>query len=137
MKRTKTRAWFIGIMLATASLTTQASQLVYIPVNPSFGGNPGNGAYLLNNAQSQNDHTASNNNFDIPRQSDLDRFTSTLQSQLLNDILGNAAGDTEVNQTLTSGNFKINLINNGSGSLTVTVTDTTTGESSVISLATQ
>jgi curli production assembly/transport component CsgF len=31
-----------------------ASELVYTPINPSFGGNPLNGSWLLNQAQAQN-----------------------------------------------------------------------------------
>ncbi|MGB6007142.1 curli assembly protein CsgF [Castellaniella sp.] len=31
----------------------QASQLTYTPVNPSFGGNPLNGSFLLQSAQTQ------------------------------------------------------------------------------------
>ena len=36
-----------------------AGELVYLPANPSFGGNPFNAAPLLTNAQAQNSHTAS------------------------------------------------------------------------------
>ncbi|KAB0617096.1 curli assembly protein CsgF [Castellaniella defragrans] len=43
--------------LAAAGLllsgTAPAGQLVYVPVNPSFGGNPLNGSYLLQSAQAQ------------------------------------------------------------------------------------
>jgi hypothetical protein len=37
-------------------LCCQATELVYTPVNPAFGGNPLNGTWLLNNAQAQNDY---------------------------------------------------------------------------------
>jgi len=40
---------FLGIaLLPLVSLGLQASELVYTPVNPSFGGNPLNGPVLLN-----------------------------------------------------------------------------------------
>ena len=39
-----------GPLLVGACL---AGQLTYVPVNPSFGGNPLNGAYLLQSAQAQ------------------------------------------------------------------------------------
>ncbi|TMP81697.1 curli production assembly protein CsgF, partial [Pseudoalteromonas ruthenica] len=35
-----------------------ASELVYTPINPSFGGSPLNASMLLNKAQSQNKHKA-------------------------------------------------------------------------------
>ena len=78
--------WISGLLVGLASVVAaQATGLVYTPVNPSFGGNPLNGTWLLNNAQSQND-------FDDPDikaritpvgTSALERFTSQLQSRLL------------------------------------------------------
>ena len=49
--------WISGLLIGLASAAAvQATELVYTPVNPSFGGNPLNGTWLLNNAQAQNDH---------------------------------------------------------------------------------
>lgn len=58
--------------------------LVYEPVNPSFGGNSFNSAHLLAIANAQND-------FDPPEeestsQDDLDRFVRSLQSRLLSSL---------------------------------------------------
>ncbi|HEU0231524.1 MAG TPA: curli assembly protein CsgF [Burkholderiaceae bacterium] len=44
--------------LALAAAPSMASQLIYTPVNPSFGGNPLNGTYLLSKAQAENNHQA-------------------------------------------------------------------------------
>ncbi|MHA3903955.1 curli assembly protein CsgF [Castellaniella sp. WN] len=41
------------IALPWASLPASAEQLLYTPVNPSFGGNPLNGPTLLQSAQAQ------------------------------------------------------------------------------------
>jgi hypothetical protein len=38
----------------------QAGELIFRPLNPSFGGNPNLSAHFLNLAQIQNQHTASN-----------------------------------------------------------------------------
>ena len=44
----------IGVLaLATAISPALASQLAYTPVNPTFGGNPLNGTFLLGTAQGQ------------------------------------------------------------------------------------
>ena len=44
--------WISGLLIGLASAAAvQATELVYTPVNPSFGGNPLNGTWLLNNAQ--------------------------------------------------------------------------------------
>jgi curli production assembly/transport component CsgF len=46
----------IGI---NASAPAFASELVYHPVNPTFGGNPLNGSFLLSTAQAQGEGTKS------------------------------------------------------------------------------
>ncbi|MCQ9616450.1 curli assembly protein CsgF [Paenalcaligenes niemegkensis] len=46
----------LTLSLALASATAMASPLVYTPVNPSFGGDPLNGNWLLNSAQLTNKH---------------------------------------------------------------------------------
>jgi curli production assembly/transport component CsgF len=50
------RNWTIAAILAIgviASAPAFASELVYHPVNPTFGGNPLNGSFLLSTAQAQ------------------------------------------------------------------------------------
>ena len=47
----------IAALIATGSWTSasvKATELVYEPINPSFGGNPLNGSFLLSKANSQN-----------------------------------------------------------------------------------
>jgi curli production assembly/transport component CsgF len=43
-----------SILAVTAIGSASAGTLVYQPTNPSFGGNPNNGAFLLNLANAQN-----------------------------------------------------------------------------------
>ncbi|SEN25985.1 curli production assembly/transport component CsgF [Pseudomonas sp. ok272] len=109
----------------------QATELVYTPINPSFGGNPLNGTWLLNNAQSQNDY----DDPDIkPRitptgASALERFTSQLQSRLLGQLLDNiSTGNTG---SLSTDAFIVSVTDD-SGALTIVVTDRATGEISEI-----
>ncbi|HEF4763153.1 TPA: curli production assembly protein CsgF [Pseudomonas putida] len=109
----------------------QATELVYTPVNPSFGGNPLNGTWLLNNAQAQND-------YDDPDLKDratttgtsaLDRFSAQLQSRLLGQLLDNiSTGNTG---SLSTDAFIVNVVDD-SGQLTIEVTDRATGELSEI-----
>jgi len=51
------RRWLVTAVAAAISLSSaaaaQASQMVYHPVNPTFGGNPLNGSTLLSTAQTQ------------------------------------------------------------------------------------
>jgi len=76
----------LGMLLGGLLLSAGASatELVYTPVNPSFGGSPLNGAWLLGNAQAQNnkkDPDALDRSSLFGNQSVLDRFTSQLESR--------------------------------------------------------
>ena len=97
------------ILLACASMSlwagaASAGDLVYTPVNPSFGGNPLNSAHLLGLANAQRDATAEGVN-DGPdpllggglggtgaggtgAQSDADLFVRQLQGRLLSALAG-------------------------------------------------
>jgi curli production assembly/transport component CsgF len=109
----------------------QATELVYTPVNPSFGGNPLNGTWLLNNAQAQNDYDDPdlNNRAAIVGTSALERFTSQLQSRLLGQVLDNIS--TGNSGSLSTDAFIVNVVDD-SGALTIEVTDRVTGEISEI-----
>ncbi len=117
--------------LGTLAFEASATELVYTPVNPSFGGNPLNGAYLLGNAQSQDD----NKNPDaLPRSatttSALSRFTSQLESRLLSQLLTDVS-DGKGGGSLTTNDFIVNIVDLD-GMLTVQITDRLTGEMSEI-----
>jgi curli production assembly/transport component CsgF len=43
-----------ALAIVGAAAPSQASSLIYTPINPSFGGNPQNGPVLLNEANAQN-----------------------------------------------------------------------------------
>lgn len=123
-----------GILLAglLLSSTVTATELVYTPVNPSFGGSPLNGAWLLGNAQAQND-TKDPDAIDrssLGGTSALDRFTSQLESRLLGDLL-NDARDGKTG-SVTTDDFIVNVINDDLGNLVVSITDRLTGEVSEI-----
>lgn len=124
--------WIPGLLIGLAgAAAVQATELVYTPVNPSFGGNPLNGTWLLNNAQAQND-------FDDPDlkkrstvagTSALERFTSQLQSRLLGQLLDNiSTGNTG---SLSTDAFIVNVVDD-SGALTIEVTDRASGQVSEI-----
>jgi len=56
------RSWTVAAIIAigiTASAPVLASELVYHTVNPTFGGNPLNGSFLLSTAQAQGQGTKS------------------------------------------------------------------------------
>ncbi|MBK5519835.1 curli assembly protein CsgF [Pseudomonas sp. TH10] len=120
--------WLLGI---TSCGVVQATELVYTPVNPSFGGNPLNGTWLLNNAQAQNDYDDPDlkDRTAIAGTSALERFSSQLQSRLLGQLLDNIS--TGNAGSLSTDAFIVNVIDD-SGALTIEVTDRATGEISEI-----
>jgi len=119
-----------GLLLGSGAAATE---LVYTPINPSFGGSPLNGAWLLGNAQAQNskkDPDALDRSSLLGGMSALERFTSQLESRLLADLL-NGVNDGKTG-TLTTDDFVVRVYNNEIGTLIVEITDRLTGEMSEI-----
>ncbi|MBL4868371.1 MAG: curli assembly protein CsgF [Pseudomonadales bacterium] len=123
----------LAISLLSTSLV-HASGLEYTPVNPSFGGNPLNGNALLNSAQSQNKLKDT----DLDGNSDaLEDFNDRLQRALLTRLTRSVTasivddlGNLIPGETITS-DFIIDVVDQGDGTLSVTTTDRTTGDSTI------
>jgi curli production assembly/transport component CsgF len=119
-----------------------ASGLVYVPINPSFGGNPNNGPVLLGEAQAQNRFTAPKAAPLTP----LQRFNNSLQQAILNQlstaikntIFGttNGNGATITPGTYDAGNYVVSIVQNADGSLTVSTTDKTNGATATFDVST-
>jgi len=134
----------ITIALLISPLITNASELIYTPVNPVFGGFPGNGSVLLNNANAQNDYKDPDaydpfSSLDLNKDP-LDGFKETLNRQVLsliaNKIVQEAFGtDTGIGTggSYTYEYFEI-TITPGTDAISVTITDTQTGETTDISV---
>jgi len=82
-----------GLLFVLLAGAAAAGTLVYTSVNPSFGGNPQNGALLLNEAQAQNKFTAPSNSSSSSGSTALTQgqifaqeLTSQLYSSLANQI---------------------------------------------------
>lgn len=137
------RANRLALLLTIALLSLSpdnagATELVYVPINPNFGGNPLNGPMLLNNAQSQNKYedeggtpTASGYTQKTP----LQQFNENLQRSILNRlsqaVTGGIVSDTGelVPGTIETTDFIIVIADLGGGVLQITTTDKATGES--------
>ncbi|MBM3113703.1 curli production assembly protein CsgF [Pseudomonas sp. P66] len=120
------------VLLAALGSQASATELVYTPVNPAFGGNPLNGTWLLNNAQAQNDHedpAIKSRASALAGTSALERFTSQLESRLLSQLLNNINNGTT--GSLQTDAFIINVLDD-SGALTIQITDRATGEISEV-----
>jgi len=78
-----------------------AQNLTYKAANPNFGGDTFNYPWLLSSAQAQNDFK-DNSNTGYKQQTDLERFKSNLNNQLLNR-LSNSLFDDQFGGTGTGG----------------------------------
>ncbi|WP_295031477.1 curli assembly protein CsgF [Shewanella sp.] len=124
---------FMGAALSAASLVanqTQATELVYTPINPSFGGSPLNGSYLLNKANIQNDHTADSAEKDF-----VTRFKESLERNILNTVTRGVANGEISDGIYDTGDFRIEVATIGGGVM-LTITNLLTGEVTVIEMPT-
>ncbi|WP_110971045.1 curli assembly protein CsgF [Pseudomonas huaxiensis] len=118
-------------VLLAACAQASATELVHTPINPSFGGNPLNGTWLLNNAQAQNDHDdpSIGGRSAYAGTTALERFSNQLESRMLSQLLDNIANGNS--GSMSTDSFIINVIDD-SGALSIQVTDRATGEVSEI-----
>ncbi len=122
----------VGLGLLTAVCgSVNASELVYTPNNPSFGGNPLNGAILLNQATAQSKFKESTSSSE---QSALTQFNSMLQSAILSRVSSAVTSSiVGADGSLTPGtvettDFRITITNLQTGLLQIVTTDKTTGQ---------
>lgn len=102
--------------------------------NPNFGGNPNNGAFLLNSAQAQNSYKDPSwkDDLGIETPSALDNFTQSIQSQLLGGLLTNI--NTGKPGRMVTSDFIVDIANRD-GQLVLNVTDRKTGRTSTIEVS--
>jgi curli production assembly/transport component CsgF len=79
----------LAIVLACVFSFTpvHASELIYTPINPAFGGSPSNKDFLLSTAEAQNKPRKRDEKRNDPFNRDpLTEFSSTLQTRLLSSL---------------------------------------------------
>lgn len=114
-----------------------ATELIYVPMNPSFGGNPNNGVVLLNSANATNKHkdpASVSSSPGIAQKTALQSFNETLERAILGQLASAAAQKLGGGVTgglapgvVETGNFIIKITDLGGGTLLVTTTDKSTG----------
>lgn len=130
-------AAFCGACAMQMHTAASATELIYTPVNPAFGGSPLNSATLLNAANAQNKHKDPEEALNRARTqaTPLQQFNETLQRSILSRVASAAtgqvldAGGKLVPGVVDSANFRIAVTDQGNGSLDITTTDKTTGVS--------
>lgn len=125
----------LAIYSLATTMTANASELIYTPINPAFGGNPMNGAVLLNEAQAINNYkdpalaaqqkTPGQQFSDALQRSMISRLSFSAASGLV-DAQGNLVATA---QPLQTADFSITITNlAGTGNMQVTAVDRVTGQ---------
>ena len=113
---------------------TFASDIVYKPINPNFGGNPLNGNFLLGQAQAQNEFAVDAANGTVDRFED--RLENAILSQLARRVLDQAFGEVDdglgEGGIFVSGDFEVEIITSNPDVIIVQITNLVTGEVTVI-----
>jgi len=140
MKRLNALAAIGFCLLAATSL--QATELVYTPVNPSFGGNPLNGNYLLGQAQAQDRNKDPDLSSGLSRdpmeyfeESLVRRVLSNLAGNIVDDAFGTSGAPLE-DGFYQFGDYTIEVLTSGGDSVVVTITDLGTGNSTTVEVPT-
>ena len=112
-----------------AASPAAAQDMVYEPINPSFGGNPFNSAHLLGIANAQNDFkdpssTTGRSEADIFARQLQSRLLSALSSQIVDAIFGE---NPQQQGTISFGGQTIDFFRD-LDSVTLNITNDETGE---------
>ena len=126
-----------GALGAALAAPAQAQDIVYQPVDPSFGGNPFNSGHLLGIANAQNDYKdpssqQSSSQADIFARQLQSRLLSALSSQIVDAIFGD---NPQERGTISFGGQTIDFVRSLT-EVTLTITDDDTGEVTTIVIPT-
>ena len=127
---------FVWALFLMPGSMANATELIYTPVNPSFGGSPFNWSGLLQSATLQNKFQEGRP-LRVPK-SPLERFTEQLEysvfSRMANRIVDTAFGeDTLQPGEYVFGNYKISVTTDASG-ITTIITEISTGNTTTIQI---
>jgi len=95
--------FFIAVLPFLYIGNADASEMVYTPVNPSFGGNPNNGGFLLQEATDNNHFKG--NQYNPPTLSGTQQLQQTIANSLYSQIASKIA--TDLGNGQTSGSFAV------------------------------
>lgn len=128
------RAILPAIMLLSLGAPALAQELVYTPVNPSFGGDSFNSAHLLGIANAQNKYK--DPNAPVQSNSQMDQFLRQLQSRLLSSLAAQVndaifGENPQESGTITFGDQIITFVR-GIDSVQLTIQDLATGTTTEI-----
>ena len=113
-----------------------AQQLVYTPINPSFGGSPLNGNWMLSQAQAQNGFTSEESIDSRFLRDPLADFKESLNRQILSELSRNLISSMFGESGLEEGRYTIGDyiidITPGSEGISIIIFDLVTGDETTI-----
>ena len=121
-----------GASLICLTATAQGGELIYQPLNPSFGGDPFMGNYLLNKAQSQDTNTDPDQRRFEPT-TPTERLIQSLESRLISQLISDVSAGDITSGSFESSDFNVVVADDG-GQLVINVTDRVTGDVTTISV---
>lgn len=129
--------FIVATALALCTMRAGATNLVYTPVNPNFGGSPLNGPNLLNEANAQNYYKSNgaSANGGVKQLTPLQQFQQELEQAVLARIAQSVTGSIVNAQgqlvpgTIQTADFIITIVQISPGVLQITTTDKSTGQS--------
>lgn len=128
---------FLFINMCCILFTAQvvmATEIVYTPINPNFGGNPNNASMLMSEAEAINTFKDPAAVDPFAKLGPLEQFNTSLQQFVLNQIAASVTGqiiDANGNLipgTISTQDFIISIVDLGGGALEISTTDVNTGQ---------
>ena len=132
-------ALFTAVTVLGVVPQAQATEMVYTPVNPLFGGNPNNAAMLINSGNAQNRHKAPT----AAAKTGLENFNDSIERAILSKLAGEvtsrmfpATGVLATGGEFDAGSFKVTVSAPDplSNVVTISTTDKLTGASTVLEI---
>ena len=141
-RHARTAPWTTALLAAVLAGGAGATDIVYQPVNPAFGGYPANGQHLLATATATNNHVGKDGlGRSLLDQSPLAQFNQTLERTVLSQLAAAATSKLTgsdgklVPGTFSTQNFTISVTDLGGGMLRITTTDKATGAATTFEVA--
>lgn len=127
------------LFLFVFSNNIYASELLYTPNNPSFGGFSGNGSVLLNQANAENDFKDPDAVDPFASGSTLDNFKETLNRQILSQLAAKIVTDAfgssgSASGVYTTTDYKIEIDTSDPNITKIHITELATGSLSTIEI---
>ncbi|MEP4892166.1 MAG: curli assembly protein CsgF [Aliiglaciecola sp.] len=136
----------LTFLMGILSSPLLATELVYEPINPSFGGNPLNGSFLLSKANAQNTHSASSasKTYAESLQESLER---AYINRIVREVTDLAFGEVSYDENgdpiesifsddsiFVSGEFQVELITSNPDSIIVEISNIITDEITIVEI---